>query len=142
MDIALKILGALVVGGISYWFYLRKRYRTAADTLKVQLLEGIGNYRSSDTTLSAVVLGLYPQHNRAFEEFLIFTPKAKRAKLQENWRLYTEIYDFFKGFGVFGVAIAEAPHPDFEASPENVNAVSRKRKYQILNLLQQFINEL
>ena len=142
MDIALKILGALIAGGIGYWFYLRKRYRTAADTLKVRLLEGIANYRSSETTLSAVVLDLYPQHNRAFEEFLIVAPKAKRAKLQSDWRVYTEIYEFFKGFGVFGVAIAEAPHPDFEASPENISAVSRKRKGQILNVLQQFIDDL
>lgn len=143
MDIiVLKILGALLGGGIGYWFYLRKRYRTAADDLKRRLLEGIANYKSSQTTLSVVVLALYPQHNRAFEEFLIVTPKAKRARLQNSWRVYTEIHEFFKGFGIFGVAIAEAPHPDFEASPENLDAVSRKRKRQILNVLQQFINDL
>lgn len=142
METLLKIVGAIAVGAIGYWFFLRRRYRIAADNLKEQLLNGIENYRRDDTTLSASVLALYPTHNAAFERFLISAPRSKHAKLRKLWRRYTEVHDFFQQFGVFGIAVAEMPHPDFEASQENIDAVSRKRKKQILIVVQGFIDEL
>lgn len=142
MDILLKIVGAIAIGAVGYWFFLKKRYRTAADILKEKLLDGIENYRRDDTTLSASVLALYPGHKAAFETFLISAPRSKRTKLQQDWIGYAEIHDFFRQFGVFGVAVAEMPHPDFEPSPQNLDAVSRKRKGQILKVLQGMIDEL
>lgn len=142
MDTALEILGAIVICAISYQGFLLRRRRLAADVFKQRLLDDIESFRSPKTTLSAVVLTCYPEHKKAFEKYLVAAPKSKNEALKGKWVKYTEIYDWFNSFGVFGVVMAEAPHPDIEASPENIEAIERKRKKEVLAILESFIHDL
>ena len=114
----------------------------AADVFKQRLLDDIENYRSPKTTLSAVVLTSYPEHNRSFEKFLVAVPKSKREGIKAQWAIYTGVYNWFDSFGVFGVVMAEAPHPDIEPSQENIEAIERKRKIEVLAVLESFVDEL
>ncbi|MBT8292313.1 MAG: hypothetical protein KJN70_03490 [Eudoraea sp.] len=142
MEHILKIIVAIVVGWVGYLWWKKKRYRAKADEFKELLVSDLPNYEAQETTLSAVVLAHYPKHNEAFEKLLIYTPKKKHQVLINSWRKYTEIYSFFNSAGVFGVVMAELPHPDFEPSLENVGQLERKRKLQISGIINELIEKL
>lgn len=137
-----KIIAAILTGAISYWWWRKKRYRAKADEFRELLLSALSSYEAEETTLSAAVLSHYPEHNDAFEKLLIYVPPRRRDSLRAQWKKYTEIYAFFNAAGIFGVVMAELPHPDFEPNVENVDAVSRKRKRQISGVLREFIDRL
>ncbi len=142
MEHLLKILVAIIVGWVGYVWWQKRIYRSKADEFKELLLSDLPNYQANETTLSAVVLAHYPVHNDAFNKFLLYVPKRKQSKLIKSWQTYTDIYSFFNSAGVFGVVMAELPNSDFEPTPDNVNALSRKRKLQITGVINEFIQKL
>ncbi len=141
MEHILKIFVAIIVGWVGYEWWKKKKYREKAYNFKELLISDLPNYKSQETTLSAVVLSCYPKHNEAFEKLLIYVPKRKHKSLIDVWEKYTEIYSFFNSVGIFGVVMAELPHPDFEPSIENVDAISRKRKQQISKIINELIKK-
>ncbi|MCW8935927.1 MAG: hypothetical protein OQK98_14480 [Gammaproteobacteria bacterium] len=142
MEHILKIIVAIIVGWVGYKWWQHKRYRREADKFKELLVADLPNYESPVTTLGAVVLSHFPQHNEAFKKFLIYVPKKKQQRLIQQWGKYNEIHALFNSAGVFGAVMAELPDPDFEPSQENVEAVSRKRKKQISKILGELIEKL
>lgn len=142
MEYFLEILVAIIVGWVGYKWWKQKQYRSEADKFKELLVSDLPNFETTETTLSALVLSHYPEHNEAFKKFLIYVPKIKKNSLIRQWQKYEEIHAFFKSAGVFGIVAAELPHPDFEPNTENLDAVSRKRKQQIANIMRDFIEKL
>lgn len=142
MEYLAKLAILFLGGGITYWWYRYRKYRDRVDEFKEILKSDILNYQSDETTLSAVVLSSYPEHNQTFQKLLLYVPKRRRQWLVSQWNLYEEIYNFFKRFGVFGVAMAELPHPDFGATPESARLVERKRKIQITRVFNELIEKL
>jgi hypothetical protein len=142
MEYIAEVLVAIIVGWIGHRWYRHQKYRNKVDEFKEMLRADISNYESAETTLSAIVLSIYPKHNQVFQKLLLYVPKSRKQWLAGRWDVYEEIYNFFKQFGVFGVAMAELPHPDFGATPESARLVERKRKIQIAGVFNEILEKL
>lgn len=143
MSYLLEVIIAIICGGIGYWWRRRRIYRDKADKFKELLISDFINFESDDNSLGAVVLQLYPVHNEAFQKFLVYVSSKREKKyLESQWLKYTEIYQNYKSLGVFGAVAAELPHPDFDPTPELIAVVKRKRKKQINDVINEFIQRL
>ncbi len=139
VTILAAIGGAVIAVFGAIWISNNQRNKNAvykaSNKLKSLLTDDLPIYKSEETTFSACILRLYPKHKSELEQLFIYLPESKKEQIIKAWQPYEKLYKDREVFGVFGAITAELPHPDFEPSLENVNNIERKRKKQVVKVL-------
>ena len=139
VTISAAILGAALTIFGSIWLAKRQRKLNAifhaVNKFKSLLINDIPHYESEETTFSACILDLYPNHKAELYQLLIHLPEKKKKQILKAWEPYDNLYKGKKSFGIFGVVMADLPHPDFGQSIEMVQNIERKQKKQVIKVL-------